>query len=438
MDWSNVVYDIPLPKKARKAALAKASEGVQPDENPNPIPTPEGIEPPSAGVRRILNGVGGSVKRGETVAILGASGAGKTTLLNILSARLNSTGTLSGNVTFGGKPRDPASWKRTVGFVEQDDLLISFLTVRETLEYAARLRLPDRLFNKKQKEERVDQTMDILRLEKAADTRIGNSEARGVSGGERKRVSIGCELVSDVSLLLLDEPTSGLDAFQAMNVMSNLKEIAISRHLACLATIHAPSWKVFSLFDRVILLARGGVYYSGPPTEAPAYFESLGMPTPEGSNPADHFINIAENFDRTDESERRVLSLLTSWQEHEKTKRDSPQDLSRTTTESIKKPPTTNEAAPSLAPADVNEKKLTTQVSRISATDDSQISAYREWPTSWLSEFLILAERKFTQVRRDPITLIGTAGQTVVLCIIIGFAFFRLSLNQADVLARVG
>lgn len=196
MDWHDIVYDIPLTKKQRKAALAKAEEKTnsQADETAlpdTPPPAPNGIPDPAPGVRRILSGVGGSVQRGEMCAILGASGAGKTTLLNILSARLDSTGDLSGKVTFEGKPRDPKSWKRTVGFVEQDDLLISFLTVRETLGFAARLRLPDRLFSKKEKMEKVEEVIDILRMEKCEGTRIGSSEARGVSGGERKRVAIG-------------------------------------------------------------------------------------------------------------------------------------------------------------------------------------------------------------------------------------------------------
>lgn len=196
MDWHSITYDIPLPKAERKAALAKASNDVKMEEATavEDSTKPSGIVgtvPLPPGKRRILNGVKGSARRGKMVAILGASGAGKTTLLNILSARLDSTGDLSGLVTFEGKPRDPASWKRTVGFVEQDDLLISFLTVKETLNFAARLRLPEKLYSKAQTQERVEETIEILRLEKAANTRIGNAESRGVSGGERKRVAIG-------------------------------------------------------------------------------------------------------------------------------------------------------------------------------------------------------------------------------------------------------
>jgi hypothetical protein len=260
-------------------------------------------------------------------------------------------------------------------------------------------------------------------------------------------LSLYQELVSDVSMLLLDEPTSGLDSFQAVNVVANLKEIATKRNLACLMTIHQPSWKIFSLFDNVILLTRGGIFYSGPPKEASAYFERLGMPTPEGSNPADHFINIAENLDRTDESEKRVMSLLTSWQEHERAKKTSESNDASINNEVLgesEKAETPAEAeGGDESPASSAERgEKTSSPSAVAAAaapvDDEHLVAYREWPTSWMSELVVLSERKYLQIIRNPITLIGTAGQTIVLCIIIGFAFFRLSNSQSDVLARIG
>ncbi|TKY89499.1 hypothetical protein EX895_002030 [Sporisorium graminicola] len=157
--------------------------------------------------RRVLNGVSGHVKKGEMVAILGASGAGKTSLLSVLSARLDKSSDIAGQVLFQGKQRDPATWKRLTGFVEQDDLMFSALTVQETLQYSADLRLPNRLYNKHERQQRVQDSIAMLRLEKCRDTRIGGPNQRGVSGGERKRVAVGTELVADVSVLLLDEPT---------------------------------------------------------------------------------------------------------------------------------------------------------------------------------------------------------------------------------------
>jgi ABC-type multidrug transport system ATPase subunit len=141
--------------------------------------------------RRILNGLSGHVQRGEFVGILGASGAGKTTLLNALSGRMGSTGRLSGQVLFNGKKRDAETWKRVVGYVQQDDALLPRLTVRETIEMSSKLRLPDKTFSTADKQARAEEVLDMLRLEDCAESRIGNEAVRGVSGGERKRTSIG-------------------------------------------------------------------------------------------------------------------------------------------------------------------------------------------------------------------------------------------------------
>lgn len=139
----------------------------------------------------IISGVSGEVRQGEYVGLLGASGAGKTTLLNILSGRYGSSGTVKGSVSYREKPRDPTTWKHSVGYVEQDDAMLPRLTVKETIEYAAKLRLPSKRFTAAEKMDRVDEIMDMLRVQKCANQRIGSQNERGVSGGERKRASIG-------------------------------------------------------------------------------------------------------------------------------------------------------------------------------------------------------------------------------------------------------
>jgi ABC-type multidrug transport system ATPase subunit len=206
LSWSDIIYDIPLSKKkvteAKNAENGDAERGYKP--SPQDKEASEAADASSssseakANTRRILSGISGSVNKGEVVAVLGASGAGKTTLLNILSARLSSVGTLEGKVLFHGKPRDAQTWKRTVGFVEQDDVMLGLLTVQETVEYSAKMRLPSKLYTQEQKAQRVQDTIDMLRLQKCRDTRIGTSTTRGISGGERKRTSIA--VVSDGSI----------------------------------------------------------------------------------------------------------------------------------------------------------------------------------------------------------------------------------------------
>lgn len=195
LTWSNITYDIPVKYKKKKAsfwpALGRRANKTDAETAQSATDSPVEVH------RRILDSVSGTVNRGEVVAILGASGAGKTTLLNIISARLGSVGTLNGDISYHGKPRDAGTWKRSVGFVEQDDIMLGLFTIQETLEYTARMRLPDSIYSAEQKRQRVQDIIDMLRLHKCKDTRIGSAAKRGISGGERKRTSIG--MVSELN-----------------------------------------------------------------------------------------------------------------------------------------------------------------------------------------------------------------------------------------------
>ncbi|XP_010248096.1 PREDICTED: ABC transporter G family member 22 isoform X2 [Nelumbo nucifera] len=171
----------------------------------------------------ILNGITGSASPGEVLALMGPSGSGKTTLLNLLGGRLNESAP-GGSITYNEKPYSK-SLKRRIGFVTQDDVLFPHLTVKETLTYAALLRLP-KMLTKQQKEERAMDVIYELGLERCQDTMIGGSFVRGVSGGERKRVCIGNEIIINPSLLFLDEPTSGLDSTTALRIVQMLHDIA--------------------------------------------------------------------------------------------------------------------------------------------------------------------------------------------------------------------
>ena len=179
--WRNVTYDIPLANKDRKLKLKLSKD------------TEKAVESTEAGTRtrRILHDINGRVDRSELVGVLGASGSGKTTLLNVLSGRLSNTGYASGTVTYQGAKRRSTGWKRTIAFVEQDDALFARLTVRETIAYAAKLRLPNSEFDKEAKKQRVQETIEMLRLEECENGRVGSGTDRGISGGERKRTSIG-------------------------------------------------------------------------------------------------------------------------------------------------------------------------------------------------------------------------------------------------------
>ncbi|KAJ3327870.1 hypothetical protein HDU91_004250, partial [Kappamyces sp. JEL0680] len=204
----------------------------------------------------LLEGITGEVRAGEIVAIMGGSGAGKSTLLNALAGRIANNTVLTGDILVDGQERNPSNWKIQCAYVEQDDLLFPNLTVFETLHYSARLRLPSS-FSTQQKIDRVNTVIRELGLEGCRDTKIGNEMRRGISGGERKRVSIGIELVTNPHILFLDEPTSGLDAFNAFNAIETLKKVAIQNGKIVLLTIHQPRTDILELFDKIILLSIG-------------------------------------------------------------------------------------------------------------------------------------------------------------------------------------
>ena len=168
------------------------------------------------GNRPILDNISGMVKPGQVMAIMGASGAGKSTFLDIL-ARKSKRGTVSGTTLVNGREVADEMFKNVMGFVDQEDTLMSTLTVYETVLYSALLRLP-REMSYAAKKFRTLETMNELGILGIKDSRIGDSGKRSISGGEKRRVSIACELVTSPSILFLDEPTSGM-FFAALSVL---------------------------------------------------------------------------------------------------------------------------------------------------------------------------------------------------------------------------
>ncbi|XP_057870440.2 ABC transporter G family member 26 isoform X3 [Cryptomeria japonica] len=172
--------------------------------------------------KSIVNGITGSIAPGQILALMGPSGSGKTTFLKIVGGRLQ--GDIKGNITYNDIPYNTAL-KRRIGYVTQDDILFPQLTVQESLVFAALLRLPNNM-SRQQKLLRAETILADLGLERCRHTRVGGAFVRGISGGERKRTSIGFEILVDPSLLLLDEPTSGLDSTTATKLLQLMQRIA--------------------------------------------------------------------------------------------------------------------------------------------------------------------------------------------------------------------
>jgi len=227
----------------------------------------------------ILNELSGVFLPGQMTALMGPSGSGKTTLMDILAGRKRGAGKIEGEVLYGGSPASFGTLKHLCGYVEQFDTLIAELTVEQMLMYTAELKMPSAL-GKDKKREQVEEVISKLRLQKCRDTMIGNALARGISGGQAKRVNIALALITRPRVIFLDEPTSGLDSKMANQVCQILKDLTKDGRTV-VATVHSPTSFAFSLFDELMMLAAGGaVIYAGTVSAARSHFESCGFAFP--------------------------------------------------------------------------------------------------------------------------------------------------------------
>jgi len=207
----------------------------------------------------ILRNVNCEARPGEIMAIAGPSGAGKSTLLEILAGVIPPS-RVSGEVLVNGQPINARCFRRLSGYVAQDEALFPLLTVKETLMYSARLRLPGSFHTAAAI---VQELLKQLGLEHVANVRIGSESNRGISGGEKRRVSVGVDLVHDPGVLLIDEPTSGLDSASALNIILLLKSMTIKQGKTIVLTIHQPGFRILELFDKILLLSNGTVHHHG-------------------------------------------------------------------------------------------------------------------------------------------------------------------------------
>ncbi|KAI8893173.1 P-loop containing nucleoside triphosphate hydrolase protein [Globomyces pollinis-pini] len=269
--------------------------------------------------KHILNNINLDLVPGQIIAILGASGSGKTTLLNVLAGRFANKNQISGSIQFNHQ--DPLQYYTdgSCAFVQQFDYLMPNLTVRETLQYAAEFGLGSSI-TKGERNEIVESTILELGLKECANARIGDSWNKGISGGEKRRVSVGCQLLTNPSLIFLDEPTTGLDAFSAYNLMEILKNLS-RKGRTIFITIHQPRSDIFLLFDSIILLSKGEcVYAAAGATKLTNYLASHNHICPTQKNPGDFVIDLISIDDGDKavelESKTRVnrLSLQMFWQ----------------------------------------------------------------------------------------------------------------------------
>ncbi|KAJ6429719.1 hypothetical protein OIU84_021174 [Salix udensis] len=331
--------------------------------------------------RTVLNGVSGIVRPGELLAMLGPSGSGKTTLLTALAGRLS--GKVSGTITYNDQPFS-SSTKRKTGFVTQDDVLYPHLTVLETLTYAALLRLPKKL-TEEEKKEQAEWIITELGLSRCRHSVVGGPLFRGISGGERKRVSIGHEMLVNPSLLLLDEPTSGLDSTTSQRIVATLRGLARGGRTV-ITTIHQPSSRLYMMFDKVVVLSEGCPIYSGMASRVMEYFESLGYsPGFNFMNPADFLLDLANGLVPDTRSQDDQLGLHGRLDHH-----DDQNSVKQSLISSYKK---------SLYPVLISEIIRNDQGPVLSSS--SLGSSEVQWTTSWWKQFKVLLRRGLQERKHE-------------------------------------
>ncbi|XP_062109980.1 ABC transporter G family member 6-like [Humulus lupulus] len=395
--FSNLTYSVKL-RRPNKFNIFRRSTAVQPEE------------------KTILDNISGEAYDGEILALLGASGSGKTTLIDALANRIEKE-SLKGTITLNGEFVDSRLSKAITGYVMQDDLLYPMLTVEETLTFAAELRLP-RSLPKSKKKARVQSLMDQLGLRNAANTIIGDEGHRGVSGGERRRVSIGVDVIHDPILLFLDEPTSGLDSTSAFMVVKVLRRIAESGSLVVMS-VHQPSYRILGLLDRLIFLSGGKIAYSGSSTNLTEFCSAFGHPIPENANQVEFMLDMISELEA---SPTGITSLVEF------------NNLSSSGAV-YRQVPLLKEA---LKAGISKGKFITSNNDRISSPINGKVSGIRKFANPIWIETLVLTKRSMLNSRRTPELFVTRFITVLTTGLLLATIYWRLDDSPKGIRERMG
>ncbi|XP_035706498.1 protein scarlet isoform X3 [Folsomia candida] len=356
--------------------------------------------------KRVLNNVTGIVHPGTMMAVLGASGAGKTTLLNVLAKRVQENVVINGDIRVNGLPIGKFM-RKISGYVYQEDLFFSSLTVLEHLNFMARMKL-DRRLTKWERTRQVEELLTGLGLKKCEHTRIER-----ISGGEMKRLSFASEAISGCPVLFGDECTTGLDSFSAQRIVSVMQNLAKEKGKTIMCTIHQPSSQVFAMFDQVCLLVEGRTAYLGDTKGAMNFFAKLGHICPDHYNPADFYIRSLAVLPGMEKESRHKISLICD-----------------TFVNSAEYNDIQDEIAEQLAKYDF----FTTSISSSKSSDltfleETLIGSHIRKP-HWHTELFWLTWRSLLESNRNLNVHVVRTVQKIVMALLIGFCFFGVNLDQ--------
>ncbi|CAH8327794.1 unnamed protein product [Eruca vesicaria subsp. sativa] len=410
LSFTDLTYSVKIRRKFSWKRVPSSSDPTLGDSTPLSSPK----------TKTLLNGISGEARDGEILAVLGASGSGKSTLIDALANRI-AKGSLKGNVTLNGEVLNSKMQKAISAYVMQDDLLFPMLTVEETLMFAAEFRLP-RSLSKAKKSLRVQALIDQLGLGNAAKTIIGDEGHRGISGGERRRVSIGIDIIHDPILLFLDEPTSGLDSTSALSVVKVLKRIAQSGSMVVM-TLHQPSYRLLRLLDRLLFLSRGQTVFSGSPAMLPRFFAEFGHPIPEHENRTEFALDLIRELEGSAGGTRSLVEFNKSFRQRKAEPRNQ-----------------TGLSLKEAISASISKGKLVSGASTTTNTGSgsSPVSTIPTFANPFWVELLVLAKRSMTNYRRQPELFGIRLGAVLVTGFILATMFWQLDDSPKGVQERLG
>ncbi|KAI7996599.1 ABC transporter G family member 2 [Camellia lanceoleosa] len=367
----------------------------------------------------LLNDISGEAREGEIMAVLGASGSGKSTLIDALADRISKE-SLKGTVTLNGEVLESKLSKVISAYVMQDDLLFPMLTVEETLMFSAEFRLP-RTLSPSKKKARVQALIDQLGLRNAAKTVIGDEGHRGVSGGERRRVSIGTDIIHDPIVLFLDEPTSGLDSTSAFMVVKVLQRIAQSGSIVILS-IHQPSYRILNLLDSLIFLSRGQTVFSGSPASLPSFFSEFGHPIPENENRTEFALDFIRELEGSPTGTKNLVDFNKSWR------------IKNSLCSYTNNRP--NQSLKDAINASISKGKLVSGSTSVNSSDLT--TSVQKFANPFWIESIVIARRSITNSRRMPELFGIRLGAVIVTGIILATMFWKLDNSPKGVQERIG
>jgi len=379
--------------------------------------------------KELLSNVTGICQPGTFTSLMGSSGSGKTTLLSVLSRRFEASLFYTGLVRYNGRKWNPHD-RRCIAFVQQDDIVPPYLTVEDFLMYSARLRLDA---TDEVRKERVEKVIAKLRLQKCRGTQIGGIEARGVSGGERKRTSIANELLTEPLVVFTDEPTSGLDSTLSTVVIDILKGLA-DEGLTVVTTIHSPSSSIFDKFDSLIVLDEGRVFYRGHAKDLVRYLsETLGRTVPAQFNPADFLLDVLV-LDKESLKDQKVVDAMASFMQLDSASASTvSHDEVDEQTQLARKSMTKRKSTMS-----TRGKQMLRSVSVIFRPGDEDVTdnVEKKYARSFLVQVFILTSRLWNKYRRDVFTA-NQIGSTIGLSAISGLLYFQIGFTEQEIFSRV-